>query len=77
MNCAMPCAPLGLTAPGLKRLSFQMSRTKNIAGNPLRIRLLLHQRADRIDEGLRLVCGNFRCCRNAVFDVVAMRRKRP
>ena len=35
MNCAMPCAPLGLTAPGLKRLSFQMSRTKNIAGNPL------------------------------------------
>ena len=26
---------LGLTAPGLKRLSFQMSLTKNIAGRPL------------------------------------------
>src|SRR4029079_7441388 len=29
----MPCAPFGLTALGLNRLSFQISRTKNIGGS--------------------------------------------
>ena len=43
----------------------------------LRIRLLLHQRADRIDEWLRLVRGNVRRSPDAVLHVVAMRRKRP
>ena len=49
----MPCAPLGLTAPGLKRLSFQMSRTKGIGGQAIILGLLLHERADDLDEGLR------------------------
>ena len=35
MNWAMPCAPFGLTACGLKRLSFQISRTNGIGGKPL------------------------------------------
>ena len=35
MNWAMPCAPLGLTACGLKRLSFQISRTNGMGGSPL------------------------------------------
>ena len=41
-----------------------------------RIRLLLHQWADCIDEGLRLICGDFRRCSNAVLHVVAVRRNR-
>ncbi len=35
MNWAMPCAPFGLTACGLKRLSFQIRRTNNIGGRPV------------------------------------------
>jgi hypothetical protein len=34
MNCAIPCAPFGLTALGLKRLSRQMSRTNAMGGKP-------------------------------------------
>ena len=33
INCAMPCAPLKLTALGLKRLSCQISRMKKSAGS--------------------------------------------
>ena len=36
MNCATPCAPLKLTALGLKRLSCQISRMKKSAGNSWR-----------------------------------------
>ncbi len=32
MNCAMPCAPFGLTASERKRLSFQISRVKKPTG---------------------------------------------
>src|SRR5260221_8952709 len=35
MNCAMPCAPAGLTAPALKRLSCQIRRVKNSSGSSL------------------------------------------
>ena len=35
MNCAIPCAPFGLTASLRKRLSFQISRVKNPIGRPL------------------------------------------
>ena len=52
MNWAMPCAPFGLTACGLKRLSFQISRTNGIGGKPSRFGLLLHDRADDVDERL-------------------------
>ena len=52
MNWAIPCAPLGLTALGLNRLSFQISRTKGIGGRPRCLGLLLHERAHDIDEGL-------------------------
>src|SRR5688572_32405498 len=36
MNCAMPRAPFGLTAFGLKALSFQISLAKNDSGNARR-----------------------------------------
>src|SRR6516165_4710843 len=35
MNCAMPCAPAGLTAVGSKRLSCQIRRVKNSSGRSL------------------------------------------
>ena len=35
MNCAMPCAPAGLTAAGSKRLSCQMRRVKSSSGSSL------------------------------------------
>ena len=47
-----PCAPLGLTACGLNRLSFQIRRTKGIGGRPAGLGLLLHDRTDDIHEGL-------------------------
>src|SRR5271169_4918207 len=33
MNCAMPCAPLALTACALKRHSCQITRAKNSTGS--------------------------------------------
>src|SRR5215470_476909 len=35
MNCAIPCAPFGLMASGLNRLSCQMRRVKKSRGRPL------------------------------------------
>jgi hypothetical protein len=35
MNCAIPSAPLGLTAFGRNRLSFQISRAKKSGGSAL------------------------------------------
>src|SRR5947209_15919260 len=32
MNWAIPCAPLGLTALGLNKLSFQIRRAKKLSG---------------------------------------------
>src|SRR5262245_43101036 len=52
MNWAMPCAPFGLTASGLKRLSCQMRRVKKSRGSPLSLAATLTTRQISLAETL-------------------------
>jgi len=58
----MPCAPAGLTAEGLNRLSCQMRRVKNSSGSPLSAAAWASVLQMSATEGRRSFAGSARDC---------------